>query len=169
MLRTSVIAMVIATSVALGGCSWFGHGKSGTKQVSVFDIRPGQCFTPPTAVKVQLSKITGTPCTKPHTQESYAVIRYSPAGSASGSSSGPVATQLTSSYPGADVLSTFAQGACAQQFQAYVGVDYLDSKLFFTYLLPSARSWEQQADRNVICFVTTTGSPLTSSVKGSKQ
>jgi len=79
------------------------------------------------------------------------------------------ARALTSSYPGEDVLTTFAQGACAQRYRGYVGVDYLDSTLFFTYLLPSARSWEQQADRNVLCFVTTTGTMLTKSVKGTKQ
>jgi hypothetical protein len=67
------------------------------------------------------------------------------------------------------VLTTFAQGACAQRFTDYVGVNYLDSKLYFTYLLPSARSWEQDADRNVTCFVTTTGNQLTATVKGSKQ
>jgi hypothetical protein len=37
-----------------------------------------------------------------------------------------------------------------------------------TYLLPSARSWQQGEDRSVLCFVTTTGDPLTNSVKGSK-
>ena len=66
-------------------------------------------------------------------------------------------------------LSAFAQGACAQHFTGYVGVDYLDSSLFFTYLLPSARSWESDDDRDVICFVTTTGGTLTGSVKGSKK
>ena len=54
-----------------------------------------------------------------------------------------------SAYPGDDVLETFAQGACAQRFAGYVGVDYLDSTLFFTYLLPSARSWEQ--DETATC------------------
>ena len=50
---------------------------------------------------------------------------------------------------------------CAQNFQSYVGISYLDSSLFFTYLLPSARGWEQSKDRAVICFVTTTGADLT--------
>ncbi|MDT5080785.1 MAG: hypothetical protein QOJ80_5422, partial [Mycobacterium sp.] len=68
-----------------------------------------------------------------------------------------------------DVLEKFAKGVCAQRFTAYVGVDYLDSSLYFTYLLPSARSWEQDDDRNVLCFVTTTGGTLKTSVKGSRK
>jgi hypothetical protein len=75
----------------------------------------------------------------------------------------------TSSYPGEDVLTTFAQGSCAQKYGQYVGVSYLDSALFFTFLLPSARSWEQAQDRNVLCFVTTTGGKLKASVKNSKR
>ena len=29
--------------------------------------------------------------------------------------------------------------------------------MFFTYLIPSARGWEQNKDRSVVCFITTTG------------
>jgi Septum formation len=152
--------------ISLAGCSSSG----GSHQISVFSVKPGQCFDAPGTVKVQLSKLTETPCSKPHTQEAYASVPYVASGPvAIGGSSAAPGPSLTSSYPGDDVLTTFAQGACAQRYSGYVGVDYLDSKLFFTYLLPSARSWEQEADRNVLCFVTTTGSKLTKSVKGSKQ
>lgn len=126
--------------------------------MSVFDVKPGQCFVAPSTVKAELDSLTKTPCSKPHTQESYASVAYTPAATAAKSSA----------FPGADVLTTFAQGACAQAYAGYVGVDYLDSSLFFTYLLPSARSWEQDADRKILCFVTTTGAKLTKSVKGSK-
>jgi hypothetical protein len=152
-------------ALALAAC---GGSDGGTHNVSVFSVKPGECFVAPGTVKVQLSKLTATPCSKPHTQEAYARVSYVAAGGDSSSSPAAVAS-LTSSYPGDDVLTTFAQGACAQRFSSYVGVDYLDSSLYFTYLLPSARSWEQDADRTVICFVTTTGGKLTSSVKGSKR
>ena len=54
------------------------------------------------------------------------------------------------------------------EFQDYVGISYLDSSLFFTYLMPSARGWEQDTDRSVVCFVTTTGAELTASAKESR-
>jgi hypothetical protein len=157
-----VVVLGLAGCLAggLAGCGWFGGKKSGAKQVSVFSAKPGQCFVAPKDVKAELSKLSRIDCSQPHTQEAYAVLPYTAASGASASAS---------AYPGNDVLATFAQGACAQGYRAYVGVDYLDSRLFFTYLLPSARSWEQDSDRNVICFVTTTGQQLTSSVKGSKQ
>lgn len=149
---------VLAGLAGLAGCSMFGGAKSKTSSLSVFKVKPGECFVAPKDVKAELSKLSHTSCTVAHTQEAYALVPYaSPAGA------------TTSTYPGADVLTTFAQGACAQRYRAYVGVDYLDSSLFFTYLLPSARSWEQDGDRSVICFVTSTGAQLTSSVKGSKK
>jgi hypothetical protein len=160
--RRPGLALTVAL-VAVAGCS---AGSDVTHQISVFAVQPGQCFTAPSAVKVQLSTLEKTSCSKPHTQEAYAIVAYEPAAGATASATG---VAFTAPYPGDDVLAKFAQGVCAQRYGPYVGVDYLDSKLFFTYLLPSARSWQQEDDRNVICFVTTTGSTLTSSVKGSKQ
>jgi Septum formation len=161
----SCCALVV--TVFLTGCS---GGGSGIKDISVFTVKPGECFTAPSSVKVQLSTLTKKPCSSEHTQEAYAVVQFAPPGATRATAARPTAIpSLTSSYPGSDVLTTFAQGACAQRYAGYVGVDYLDSSLFFTYLLPSARSWEQADDRDVICFVTTTGSTLTSSVKGSKR
>ena len=161
--RTMMLLCVLLVS----GCT---AARSAPRPVSVFAVKPGECFSAPTTVKVQVAKLTTIPCTKAHTEEAYAVVSYKAATTSSGP---PIAVNsgvtLTSNYPGEDVLTTFAQGACAQRYAGYVGVDYLDSSLFFTYLLPSARSWEQVLDHNVICFVTTTGAQLTESVRNSKR
>ncbi len=163
--RLAAGALALVALFGLTACS----GGSGPQSISVFQVQPGDCFSAPTAVKVQLSTLSRVSCDKPHTEEAYAVVKYS-AGSGSSAASAPSALpSFGSSYPGNDVLTTFAQGACAERFRSYVGVDYLDSSLYFTYLLPSARSWEQADDRNVICFITTTGGTLTQSVKGSKR
>jgi len=148
----------LALAVLLTGCGVLGGSGSGKSTVSVFDVKPGECFDPPATVKSELSKLKSVPCDQPHTQESYASVPYT---NKDGSEA--------SAYPGDAALKTFADGACAQQYAGYVGRDYLDSSYFFTYLLPSARGWEQQKDRNVLCFVTTTGQQLTSSVKNSKK
>ncbi|MDQ1716684.1 MAG: hypothetical protein QOE71_1828 [Pseudonocardiales bacterium] len=136
----------------------FGGGKKTANAVSVFNVKPGECFTAPGDVKTELSNLNSVACTAPHTQESYASVAFTKSDGTS-----------ASTYPGADTLTNFAQGSCAQKFQSYVGINYLDSHLFFTFLLPSARGWEQDGDRNVVCFVTTTGASLTESVKGKKQ
>ncbi len=156
-LVTAVLTAGVAAVLvpALAACSSSKHGASGE---SVFDVKPGQCFQAPGKVESELSKLNEIDCGQPHTQQAYAIVGFL---NADGSSA--------SAYPGADQLTSFAQGACAQRFTGFVGVDYLDSKLYFTYLLPSARSWEQSDDHNVICFVTTTGAPLTKSVQGTKE
>jgi hypothetical protein len=153
-----VCGAVCAAALMLSGCSVFGSNKSASASESVFAVRPGQCFRSPADVKAELATLNRTSCKQSHTQEAYALVNYTnPDGSAA------------SAYPGSDLLTSFAQGACAQHFTDYVGIDYLDSSLYFTYLLPSARSWESDDDHDIICFVTTTGSALTSSVKGSKK
>jgi hypothetical protein len=141
----------------VSGCS-FHHNKADGKMKSAFDLEPGNCVAAPTDVTSEISKLRVVPCTTPHTQEVYAIDKYDEQGSERGAQ-----------YPGESKLDTFAKGVCGQHYESYVGVAYQDSSLFFTYLMPSARSWQDGDDRNVICFVTTTGNKLTSSVKGSKR
>ena len=148
---------VAALPLVLTGCSW-GHSKSGARSVSAFDIKPGQCLLSPTDVKQEISSLQVVPCDKPHTQEAYAIVKFDGTGSDAGAT-----------YPSEATLAKFADGVCGQRYQSYVGIAYQDSSLFFTYLLPSARSWQESGDRNIICFVTTTGQQLTASVKDTRQ
>lgn len=156
--RARQVAVLLAITLLMTGCGRFGGSKSERSRVSVFDVKPGECFNPPAVVKSELSKLTMVPCGLAHTEESYASIPFA---NRDGSQ--------VSAYPGDAALKSFADAACAQQYSSYVGKDYLDSSYFFTYLLPSARGWEQRKDRNVLCFVTTTGQQLTASVKNSKR
>lgn len=156
---TAPLALLVV-AVLLSGCSWV-QGLFGSNEpdkgvsVSVFDVAVGDCFVAPPEVSAELSSMSRVPCSEPHQEEAYAVVPYKP-------------EDKSDAYPGNDTLSTFAQGACAQAFTDYVGIGYPDSSLYFTYLLPSARGWQQGDDRSVLCFVTTTGQKLTASVKGSK-
>lgn len=151
-------AGVTALVVATAGCSFFDRGDD-TEDRSVFDVAVGECFRAPQDITVELTDLAKVPCTEPHEQEAYALVQYVDA-SATARATG------RASFPGTEALTAFAQGACAEEFEEYVGVDYRDSRLWFTYLLPSARGWEQNADRTTLCFVTTTGEQLTRSVAG---
>jgi hypothetical protein len=155
-LRAGVLAA--AVTLVAGGCSWFGHHGSSASSTSVFDVKPGDCFTVPKDITVELTNLSKVSCTKPHEQEAFALVPYADPSGATGASA----------FPGDAALKTFADGACAERYEGYVGVDYRDSSLYFTYLNPSARSWQQDDDRTTICFVTTTGQQLTKSVKGAK-
>ena len=154
------VGAVVTAVVALGaltGCSFFGRNDK-TTVVSALKAKPGDCLVAPKAITAEVTDVTVVPCTQPHQQEVYALAGYPL----------PAGTEKTAAYPGEAVLKAFADGACLGAFSGYVGSDYRDSSLFFTYLLPSARGWQAGDDRDVTCVITTTGSTRTSSVKGSK-
>jgi hypothetical protein len=140
-------------ALVLGGCSGKGKASSGSDR-SVFDLQAGDCVVPPAKVQAEITKVRRLSCTQPHTEEAYAIVRYD---------------KNADTYPGDKQLHDFADGACLDRYEAYVGIPYTDSSLFFTYLLPSARGWNDGKDRNVVCLVTTTGEQLTTSVKGSRR
>ena len=150
-------SLLLALATLLAGCS---HAAS-TSGESVFKLKVGSCVVPPTAIKAEISSVKVVPCTTPHTQEVFAELPYGALGSST-------TTSTSDNYPGVAALQTFANGACLQDFASYVGIDYRYSSLFYTYMLPSARSWSG-SDRTVVCLVTTTGQPLTASVRGSRQ
>lgn len=154
--RSAAATGVAIASLVLAGCSSVGLGGKAPKYpshpVSVFHLRPGECLNPPGKVQAQVSELKVLSCDAPHTQQVYALLK------APGSDN----------YPGAQVLQKFANAKCLQHFAGFVGVAYQHSTLFYTYLLPSVRSWAA-GDRTVTCLVTTTGAKLTSSVKGSKR
>ncbi len=174
--RAALAAMLIAVMSVTASCSWvsglFGHhDASKPTSVSVFDAKVGDCFVAPADVKAELANLSKVPCDVAHQQELFAKVDYQAPGS-QGSAAGTGTTTsagLADAYPGDAALDKFAQGACAEKYTGYVGIAYPDSGLWLTYLLPSARSWQQGADRQILCFVTTTaGGSLTKSVKGSK-
>lgn len=144
----------VLAALLVGGCS----SEEDVESSSVFAAEPGQCFLAPEDVEAQIADLDRVDCSEPHDHEAYAVVPYEPPGE----------EESSDDYPGDEALTAFADGACAEEYQPYVGVDYLDSALFFTYLLPSARSW-QEDDRSVLCLVTATGRQLAGSVKGTNQ
>jgi hypothetical protein len=151
-----IVAIVLAVAACSGG-GGVNRGNDGrvtaTGDLSVFELRAGDCLTPPTDVKAELEKVRVVPCQDPHTQEAFAVESY----------------DKGDAYPGDQALTAFADGICLERYQGYVGVAYQDSKLFYTYLLPSARSWNEGKDRKIVCIVTTMSDQLTASVRDSKR
>jgi hypothetical protein len=141
-------------AIGLVGCSSRQKASElAAHNVTVFHLKPGDCVSPPTDIKAEISQVKVVSCSAPHSQEVFALV--------------PDTKDET--YPGETALQTYASGVCVQQFAAYVGIDYRDSTLFYTFLLPSARGWESVNDRTITCLIETTGAALTTSVKGSKR
>lgn len=123
--------------------------------VSVFELQPGDCLPLTDDEAPEVGEVDAVPCDDPHAREVFALVDYDDEGEGGGA------------FPGAEALASFADAACADRFADYVGIDYLDSTLFITYLLPNLEGWDQGPDRSVVCLTTTTGSALTGSVEGS--
>jgi len=148
----SLVAVAVAGSlcVVAASCSLI-HGSSASHEESVFDLEVGQCLVPPKKVQAEITSIEVVPCTKPHPQQVYALVK----------------DNAGSTYPTSTALDKFANGSCLDRFAGYVGIAYEESKLYFTYLLPSVRSWAD-GDRTVVCVAESVTKPLTRSIKGSK-
>lgn len=158
MRRVAAAVLGALALLAVPACgSSGGRGKDGqvrkATSISVFDLRVGDCVQPPAKVEPEVTKVKVVPCKDSHTMETFAISSYT----------------KSDAYPGDTELKNFADSVCLNAYQDYLGVAYPDSSLFYTYLLPSARSWNEGHDRKVVCEITTTGTPLTGSVKGSKQ
>lgn len=145
-----VPAAALVVLLALAGCTGDDDATP-----SVTDVVVGDCLLAPAEVKAEVETVTRVACSEPHEQEAYATV--------------PVVDEkgtAIDTFPGDAWLKSFSDGVCAAAFEGYVGVDYRDSNLFFTYLQPNARGWGE-GDREILCLVTTTGEKLTASVKGS--
>ena len=143
--------VIIAAALVIAGCS---GSDDDAATVSVLDLEVGDCVRAAAEVTAEVETVDRVSCETGHELELYSEVAFTTGAGDSGT------------FPGDAALVTFAEGACAEGFEGYVGIDYRDSALYFTYLLPSARGWDQGPDTTVLCFVTTTGEQLTSSVRG---
>lgn len=118
---------------------------------SVFELAVGDCVVPPAELDTaDVEQLQAVPCTDTHTHEVYATATYT----------------ASDVYPGENELQAFADGACLDGFEDYVGIAYEESTLRFSYLFPSFPSWTDGEDRDVVCFIVSTDEPMTSSARG---
>lgn len=72
-------------------------------------------------------------------------------------------------FPGVPTLTTFAQIPCVDAFRSYVGVDFETSSLDMFVVVPSDITWAK-GDRKIACLVITTdGSRISGTVKGTQR
>lgn len=106
--------------------------------LSVFELKPGDCLGDLEALTDQLKKVPVEPCTDVHRIEVYHLQDH------------PADT-----YPGEAELITYADGVCLAEFGAYTGVDYFSAgtALYFSYMYPTLDSWTSSEDRGIVCVV----------------
>jgi hypothetical protein len=120
-------------------------------QISVFDLQPGDCLLPDGVVGGDVEEVRAVPCKDPHTHEVFAIPQYTGSGT----------------FPGRRALERFAAPACRKAVPAYLGTTTLDSSLTLSYLVPSAKSWADEDDRQVTCVLVTTGNKVAGSLRKS--
>ena len=96
----------------------------------------GTCLLVADDVGPDIDELPVVDCAVDHTHEIFAVIDY-PA----------------DVYPGFDVLEQFAQAECLASFEPYVGVGAFDSKLFYSWFVPTLDGWNDADDREVLCVL----------------
>lgn len=134
-----------ATAVLAAGALALLSACGGT---SVLGLEVGQCISDQAPEGEQVSAVPIVDCAEPHVGEIYALPRL-PDGE----------------FPGAESVSTSARTLCADpEFQTFVGVPIDQTTLGVNYLVPSAETWNDRDDREIVCIVgnadrtTTTGS-----------
>ena len=121
--------------------------ESGT--VEAFDLQLGDCFNDPGSAEVE--QVIVVPCRLEHDFEVYHLFELA---------DGP--------YPGADVLEDQWIEGCLAEFEPFVGVAFDASELDISAIFPTAQSWEEVDDREILCSVTAvSGVPRTASARAS--
>jgi len=119
-------------------------------KVSAYDVQVGDCSA--AELKEETVDIELVPCTEPHTHEAYFLVEHP---------DGP--------YPGSTAIETFAEQQCVGAFADFVGIELSESRFYFTYLYPSVSTWNDDQDRQVVCFVVSRDEPISGSVEGLAQ
>jgi len=152
------VALIVVASCGGGGASRDGDIVVSAGEESVFDLRPGDCLFPSEDLGDEVGELPAVPCIENHTHE---VMKVWTVGDPAAF---PSADEIESDvYPGEGELTTWADRACLSSFDDYVGVNYFDSDLFYTFLLPTLDGWAD-GDNEVSCFARTTGWTMAESV-----
>ena len=104
-------------------------------------LKTGQCFLPVKDPDADERAVWAVACDDPHLYELFARIRYTGPGAKSGG------------YPGTVTVQNWAEQACFDRFEEFVGIPWTRSSLEIQTWWPSVTSWGFP-DRTVLCAVT---------------
>lgn len=160
-----------ALSLGLSGCAVLGDVLAGEApqpvrdgsgaiveegDVDAMSLRVGDCLTldwdGPEEETVEVWTVHVTPCASPHDSEAYALSHMT-----------------GSEFPGEKRAMAEADEFCYGEFSRFVGTPWEDSRLDFTYLYPTAESWDQLRDRELLCIVNDPAGGVVGSLRKSQR
>jgi hypothetical protein len=119
---------------------------------SVFSLQVGDCFNDEAGAGDVITDVPVVPCDEPHDNEVFFEFAMTDA-----------------VFPGNDAAIESGALRCLEQFQPFVGSDYLESELEIFPITPTAQSWED-GDRIVYCVLYALDlSKLEGSMRGSNR
>jgi hypothetical protein len=132
--------LLLVVPVLLAACGGADVRDEGGRVVaagpwSVFDLRPGDCVGDVSDLKGDTDELPLVPCSEPHSQEVFAVVRHP-----------------EDAYPGAGAVATFADRACLTALDAELDLS-IDDGIAFSYLLPTFEGWNKNGDRSIVCVL----------------
>lgn len=169
----AVAAASAAATVVLGGCAVLSsflptsapvRDATGTiteaeEHTDVFALRVGDCLAAdggPEPFGVDgapegedVWEAPTVPCSEPHETEIYHAVQLG-----------------GEEFPGEDALGLRADDACYAAFTPFVGLEYEESYLDYTLIMPTAQSWSG-GDREVLCLIGDPSSLVTGTLEDS--
>jgi hypothetical protein len=151
-------AIVIGVVVIVGWISSevFSAGRAPTGEIDrsgdmfASELRIGDCFDFKDPDSESVDTVASVPCSQPHAYE----VSH-------------VAIMPEGTFPGVSTIDAFAEGACFDSFDAYIGRSFVASALGVSWFYPSEDAWAA-GDRSIQCFVfDPRNDSLAQSVKGS--
>jgi hypothetical protein len=95
----------------------------------------GSCFDDQALDATEVTSVPIVDCAEPHDNEVYLLFDVT-----------------DTIFPGEDGLMEAAADGCFEEFESFVGLEYSQSILDYSWFTPTAQSWEE-GDREVICYL----------------
>ncbi|MFI6575127.1 septum formation family protein [Nocardiopsis sp. NPDC050513] len=124
----------------------------GPTDVNVFALGLGDCLNDYGADDA-VSEVPVIDCGEPHDYEVYYV------GDLEGDE-----------FPGREEVIDMTTDRCREEFDAFVGIPYMESELDFTLLFPTESGWNDADDREILCLIyEMSGEQATGSLEGARR
>ena len=111
-----------------------GGGDDIGEETSVFELETGDCFSADADV---VETVTVVGCEGTHTYEVFGVFDHE--------------ADDDEPYPGDNAILEYADTRCQPLFEDYVAADYQTSIYWITSITPSAETWDDGDDREIVC------------------
>ena len=122
--------------------------------VGAFRIRVGDCL--PAVAPGEFESVRAVPCSQPHVLEVVGAFNL-PYGD-------------DAAFIGQAAMDPHIYVQCPAEFARYVGISWEYSQYYLGFITPSAESWAELDDREVLCTATTPFEDMVvGSIKGSGQ